>query len=185
MFRIGPFAIVAVLCIIASCTIAISITKYSDAASPTKLSNKNNTFLQEVTNSFPGDNVYLHAKVTINGFPLISDVAFTDEQKTKGLDIKNNLSENQGMLFVFQQPGRYGFWMMGMKFPIDIIWLDSNGTVTHIEHSLQPCQPNSFKLFCPTYSPEKDSLYVLETVARFSMKHNVHPGSHVSLELVK
>jgi len=89
------------------------------------------------------------------------------------------------MLFVFQQPGRYGFWMIGMKFPIDIIWLDSNGTVTHIEHSLAPCPPNPLNLFCPTYSPERDSLYVLETVAGFSNKHNVNPGTHISLELVK
>ena len=72
-----------------------------------------------------------------------------------------------------------------MKFPIDIIWLDSNGGVTHIEHSLNPCPPASSNLACPTYFPEKDSLYVLETVSGFSMKHNVRLGSHVSFELVK
>ena len=75
--------------------------------------------------------------------------------------------------------------MNGMKFPIDIIWLDSNGTVTHIEHSLKPCPPVAFNLFCPIYYPEKDSQYVLETVAGFSMKHDVRVGTHVSLELVK
>ena len=104
----------------------------------------NNTFLHEVIKSFPGDNIYLHAKVVVNGFDVMADVAVTGEQQTKGLDVKNNLTENQGMLFVFQQPDRYGFWMMGMKFPIDIIWLDSNGMVTHIEHSLKPCPPASF-----------------------------------------
>ncbi|MFY9794471.1 MAG: DUF192 domain-containing protein [Candidatus Nitrosopolaris sp.] len=115
----------------------------------------------------------------------MADIAITGEQTTKGLDIKNNLTENQGMLFVFQQPDRYGFWMKGMKFPIDIIWLDSNGTVTHIEHSLKPCPPANSNLVCPTYFPEKDSLYVLETVPGFSMKHNVRLGTHVGLELVK
>jgi len=95
------------------------------------------------------------------------------------------LTENQGMLFVFEQPYRYGFWMKGMKFPIDIIWLDSNGVVTHIEHSLKPCPHASSNLVCPLYFPEKDSLYVLETVPGFSMKHNVTLGSHVSFELVK
>jgi uncharacterized membrane protein (UPF0127 family) len=144
-----------------------------------------NTFLHDVINSFPGDNIYLHAKVTVNGFEVMADVAVTDEQHTKGLDIKNNLTENQGMLFVFEQPYRYGFWMNGMKFPIDIIWLDSNGTVTHIEHSLKPCPPANSNLVCPTYFPEKDSLYVLETVPGFSMKHNVTLGTHVSFELVK
>jgi uncharacterized protein len=145
----------------------------------------NNTFLHEVIKSFPGDNIYLHAKVVVNGFDVMADIALTGEQRTKGLDVKNNLTENQGMLFVFQQPYRYGFWMIGMKFPIDIIWLDSNGVVTHMEHSLKPCPPASSNLVCPLYFPEKDSLYVLETVAGFSMKHNLRLGSHVSFELVK
>jgi uncharacterized membrane protein (UPF0127 family) len=145
----------------------------------------NNTFLHEVNKSFPGDNIYLHAKVVVNGFDVMADIALTSEQQTKGLDVKNNLTENQGMLFVFQQPYRYGFWMIGMKFPIDIIWLDSNGVVTHIEHSLKPCPPASSNLACPIYFPEKDSQYVLETVAGFSMKHNVRLGTHISFELIK
>jgi uncharacterized membrane protein (UPF0127 family) len=145
----------------------------------------NNTFLHDVNKSFPGDNIYLHAKVVVNGFDVMADIALTGEQQTKGLDVKNNLTENQGMLFVFQQPYRYGFWMIGMKFPIDIIWLDSNGVVTHIEHSLKPCPPASSNLVCPTYFPEKDSQYVLETVAGFSIKHNVRLGTHISFELIK
>ena len=145
----------------------------------------NNTFLHDIIKSFPGDNIYLHAKVVVNGFDVMADIALTSEQQTKGLDVKNNLTENQGMLFVFQQPYRYGFWMIGMKFPIDIIWLDSNGVVTHIEHSLKPCPPASSNLACPVYFPEKDSQYVLETVAGFSMKHNVRLGTHVSFELIK
>lgn len=145
----------------------------------------NNTFLHEIIKSFPGDNIYLHAKVVVNGFDVMADIALTSEQQTKGLDVKNNLTENQGMLFVFQQPYRYGFWMIGMKFPIDIIWLDSNGVVTHIEHSLKPCPPASSNLACPVYFPEKDSQYVLETVAGFSVKHNVRLGTHMSFELIK
>jgi uncharacterized membrane protein (UPF0127 family) len=145
----------------------------------------NNTFLHDIIKSFPGDNIYLHAKVVVNGFDVMTDIALTSEQQTKGLDVKNNLTENQGMLFVFQQPYRYGFWMIGMKFPIDIVWLDSNGVVTHIEHSLKPCPPASSNLACPVYFPEKDSQYVLETVAGFSMKHNVRLGTHVSFELIK
>ena len=145
----------------------------------------NNTFLHDIIKSFPGGNIYLHAKVVVNGFDVMADIALTSEQQTKGLDVKNNLTENQGMLFVFQQPYRYGFWMIGMKFPIDIIWLDSNGVVTHIEHSLKPCPPASSNLACPVYFPEKDSQYVLETVAGFSMKHNVRLGTHVSFELIK
>ncbi len=46
----------------------------------------------------------------------MADVAVTDEQEAKGLDIKNNLIETQGVLFVFEQPNRYGFWMKSVKY---------------------------------------------------------------------
>ena len=87
------------------------------------------------------------------------------------------------MLFVSEQSSRQSFWMKDMKFPIDIIWLDSNGTVVHIEHTLQPCisvlNPAASIRNCPIYTPDKDSQYVLETIAGFSQKHNVKIGTHI------
>jgi uncharacterized membrane protein (UPF0127 family) len=53
--------------------------------------------------SFPGDNIYLHAKVTANGFVVMADIAVTDEQRAKGLDIKNSFIENKRILFVFDK----------------------------------------------------------------------------------
>src|SRR5437867_3372076 len=166
--------LLVIVVIVCTLVVLVSIAKYSlSVSSMGHTSTINNTFLREVNKSFPGDNKYLQAKVLVNGFVVMADIAITDEQKTEGLDIKNNMTENHGMLFVFQQPDRYGFWMMGMKFPIDIIWLDSNGTVTHIEHSLIPCAQANSNHACPTYFPDKDSLFVLDTRAGFSMKHNV------------
>jgi uncharacterized protein len=67
-----------------------------------------------------------------------------------------------------------------MKFPIDIIWINSNKTVVHIEHNLQPC---GYSLFCPTYKPGQDSLYVLETVGGFAEKHDVVQGTQIQFDL--
>ncbi|MDQ4012401.1 MAG: DUF192 domain-containing protein, partial [Thermoproteota archaeon] len=72
------------------------------------------------------------------------------------------------------------FWMKNMKFPIDIIWLDSDKTIVHIEHNLQPC---SFELLCPTYKPNVESLYVLETVGGFAEKHDIVKGTMVEFDL--
>ena len=125
------------------------------------------------------DNNYSKTIVTVNNFTLTTDLAITEDQKTKGLSIKNHLQENQGMLFIYNYPAPHPFWMKDMKFPIDIIWLDRNGTVTHIETKLQPCIP---KNICHTYTPKSsNSLYVLETVAGFSQKHNVKVGTSVFL----
>jgi uncharacterized membrane protein (UPF0127 family) len=125
---------------------------------------------------------YLQAKVIVNNFELIADLAITNDQQIKGLDIKDQLKENEGMLFLEKQPAKYDFWMRGMKFPIDIIWLDSNRVVVHIEHNLQPCVSD---LDCPLYSPDKNALYILETVAGFSQKHNVNTGTQMDFHLIK
>lgn len=125
---------------------------------------------------------YLQAKVIVNNFELIADLAITNDQQIKGLDVKDQLKENEGMLFVEKQPAKYDFWMSGMKFPIDIIWLDNNRTVIHIERNLQPCASD---LDCPLHSPDKDALYILETVAGFSQKHNVETGTHMDFHLIK
>ena len=128
-------------------------------------------------------NTYLKANITINNnnFNLNNTlVPLTQEGFKEGLDIKNNLKENEAMLFYFQQPGKYPFWMHGMKFPIDIIWIDGSKRVIHIEHDLQPCITD---LACASYSPDKDALYVLEVAAGFSQRHNITIGTKVDFQL--
>ena len=132
--------------------------------------------------SIPNDR-YLQAKVIINGFELRVYLAVTNDQQIKGLSVKDHLKENEGMLFVYQQPSRQGFWMKDMKFPIDIIWLDNNGTVVYIKNSLQPCIM-TFAFLCPTYTPDKDSLYVLETGSGFSKKYGIKIGTHADFQLI-
>ena len=127
-----------------------------------------------------GSNGYRQVNVTVNGLVLIADIAATDEQMVKGLSVKDTLAENEAMLFGFDNEAEHTFWMKNMKFPIDIIWIDADKTVVHIEHNLQPCSPN---LLCPTYKPIEDSLYVLETVAGFAEKHDIAKGTPVHFEL--
>jgi uncharacterized membrane protein (UPF0127 family) len=123
---------------------------------------------------------YRQVKITVNGIELIADIAATSDQKSKGLGVKDSLKDNEAMLFPFSEVGEHTFWMKGMKFPIDIIWLDDDKQVVHVEHSLEPCVPNSF---CQTYTPREDSLYVLETVAGFAQKYNVTQSTLVQFEL--
>lgn len=140
----------------------------------------NNTNFQEIENA-PKDR-YLTSNVTINGFKLTADLALTNEQREKGLSVKDKLKENEAMLFVFEESAKHSFWMKDMKFPIDIIWLDSNGRVVHIEQNLQPCVS---VLICTSYSPNIDSQYVLETVAGFTQRHNVSVGTDINFELAR
>jgi hypothetical protein len=66
--------------------------------------------------------------------------------------------------------------MMNMSIPIDIIWIDSEGKVTHIVKDAQPCVIN-----CTTYSPGKESKYVLEVSSNFTERHNIKIGTKVEI----
>ena len=125
---------------------------------------------------------YLKAKVSIEDFELSAEIPVTGELISKGLSVKNQLRENESMLFVFEEPSRHSFWMKDMKFPIDIIWLDSNGKIVHMEENLMPCP---LMLICPSHIPNADSQYVLETTAGFAQRHNISLGTNIKFELLR
>jgi uncharacterized membrane protein (UPF0127 family) len=127
-----------------------------------------------------GKDTYQQVYVTLNDQILIADISATDEQRISGLTGKDTLAENEAMLFVFENEAEHIFWMKDMKFPIDIIWIDSDKSVVDIEHNLPPC--NAW-LLCTTYMPDGDSLYVLETVGGFAQKYGIVKGTPVEFEL--
>lgn len=97
--------------------------------------------------------------VEIDGKFIKAEVADSPAERTKGLGGRQCIGEDQGMLFVFDQEGQYGFWMKDMKFPIDIIWLDTNHHVVKIQSGVQPdTYPEVFK-------NDKPARYVLELPA--------------------
>lgn len=80
-------------------------------------------------------------------------------KKMNGLMGWNELGSNEGMLFIFKENSRPGIWMLNMKFPIDIIWLDRSMRIVHIVENARPCR----SIFdCPTYRPGRNSKYVVE-----------------------
>src|SRR5919109_2158970 len=167
------------------CMLLLVIYNFMLIASAAQSDNNNNNtnpILKAIQKASSTDSRYLKAKVTVKGFELDADVPITSELMAKGLAVKNQLKENEAMLFVFEDSAKHSFWMKDMKFPIDIIWLDSNGKVVHIEQNLQPCV---LVFICTSYSPDIDSQYVLETVAGFTQRHNVSVGTNIDIELVR
>lgn len=55
----------------------------------------------------------------------------------KGLGERKAICENCGMIFEFSAPGKHAFWMKGMNFPLDILWINQ-GKVVHLEKNIQP-----------------------------------------------
>ena len=107
------------------------------------------------------------------------EVASTPESLVQGLQYRMDLEENQGMLFIFEKSGRHSFWMKNTLIPLDIIWLDENKHVVHIEHNLQPCIGD----FCPSYVPRWDALYVLEVNAGKVSQWRLSLGEKLTIHL--
>lgn len=57
------------------------------------------------------------------------EVKATEEAREQGLSGRQNLGGDEGMLFVFEQPARRGFWMKGMLFDLDFVWIKGDKVV--------------------------------------------------------
>lgn len=60
------------------------------------------------------------------------EVACTEEDRIKGLQGRESLDEDKGMLFVFDEPDTIDFWMKDTKIPLDIIFIDEDMEVISI-----------------------------------------------------
>lgn len=148
-----------------TCVIIIFVISFSQLYAFNLQSNNNTSSIG--ADFFPN---YKKTTISINGINVTMAIASSDEQRIRGLSGIEKMNENEGMLFLFDKPSKQGFWMNKMNFPIDIIWLNSNNKVVHIEKQLEPC-----KLFlaCPVYNPEVDSLYVIELRSGFADNHSI------------
>jgi uncharacterized membrane protein (UPF0127 family) len=96
--------------------------------------------------------------INIDKNPIIVEVANNPISRMKGLSGRKSLPLDRGMLFNFDQPATPEFWMKGMKFPIDIIWIADQKIV-------------AIDANCPTdegakrYHPTQRVNYVLEVSA--------------------
>lgn len=84
------------------------------------------------------------------------EVVDTRESRELGLSGRRLLAENSGMLFVFDFPGRYAFWMKDMLFPIDIVWISKAGVVVHVEKEVAP------ESYPETFINTIEATYILE-----------------------
>ena len=82
------------------------------------------------------------------------ELAATPAQRQRGLMGRTHLAAVRGMLFVFEQPGRYCFWMRDTPLPLSIAFIDAAGRIA----SLADMQPRSEAQHCPG----SDVRYALE-----------------------
>ena len=111
-----------------------------------------------------------------DGTSIRADVADTDDARARGL-MHVPPSDAAAMLFVFDRPGRYAFWMKNVRMPLDIIWLDAQRRIVWMVDNAPPCAAEP----CPMYAPGRNASYVLEVAGGFVRRHNVAVGDVVAI----
>lgn len=66
------------------------------------------------------------------------EVADDAQTRATGLGGRENLASGSGMLFVFPKSDEYGFWMKGMRFPLDLIFIQKDKIVDIIKNVPPP-----------------------------------------------
>ena len=98
--------------------------------------------------------------IEIGSQKIAAEKAETPEERDRGLSGRPCIRPDVGMLFTFAKPIHISFWMQGMKFPLDIVWIGADHRAVWIERRLQPSTyPRTFK------NKGKAAQYVLELQA--------------------
>jgi uncharacterized membrane protein (UPF0127 family) len=96
-----------------------------------------------------------------DGDSVTAELAITLVEREQGLMYRQKMAFDQAMLFVFDEESSHSFWMKNMLIPLDLLWLDKDKRIVHIEQNAPPCQQEP----CPTYTSQIPALYVLELKA--------------------
>ncbi|MBU0646209.1 DUF192 domain-containing protein [Patescibacteria group bacterium] len=102
------------------------------------------------------------------------DLARTPAEQALGLSGRAGLVANHGLLFPYDEPKLPTFWMRGMNFSIDIIWL-LDGRIVDLDENLP--------LDTQTYTPAAPVNQVLEVAAGFARAHNLTIGNQLTIRL--
>ncbi len=62
-------------------------------------------------------------EVSVNGQRLTAEIADDAAERERGLSFRESLDRDRGMLFVYPETVRQRFWMYGMRFPLDLIFI--------------------------------------------------------------
>ena len=112
-----------------------------------------------------------------DGWRVELEVADTEALRERGLMFRDGLADAEGMLFTFDVPRRYAFWMKNVRMPLDILWLDARGRIVSIVESAEPCVADP----CPMYEPETPASMVLELAGGFVRRHGVRRGDVLAI----
>lgn len=101
--------------------------------------------------------------------PFTVTIADDPAERSQGLMFVENMPMMTGMLFIYEAPQRASFWMRNTLIPLDMLFADPTGRITHIHENAIPLDPTSI--------PGGDNIqYVLEINGGMSARLGIAEG---------
>ena len=100
-----------------------------------------------------------------------AELASTPQQREIGLMFRNAMPANDGMLFVFEQPGQQCFWMRNTLIPLSVAFIGDDGSVVNIDDM----KPQTLDSHCSA----KPVRFVLEMNEGWFAKRGIKVGSRL------
>jgi uncharacterized protein len=119
------------------------------------------------------------SQINTAGGTIVVAIADTPATRSVGLSNREELRDIEGLLLKWDEPGRHPIWMAGMRFSLDLVWLDRDGRVLDVLSNVPPCGVEP----CPLYEPSetRESVAVLELPAGAAARRQLTRGMTVSL----
>lgn len=120
-----------------------------------------------------------YAKIDVGDEMLTVEIADNSSLRSRGLSYRDGLEPGTGMLFVYSESDVRSFWMRGMRFCLDIVWIGDSEIVGAAERVCpEPGEPDAE---LTSYLSPAPVQYVLEVPAGWLDERGYGPGTPVNL----
>ena len=121
------------------------------------------------------------SNVMVADHRLVVEIANTSKEREQGLSDRKTLCSDCGLLFVFNQPGFYSFWMRRMYFDSDILWI-AGDQVADITYGAKKPAKEDFERPKEIYQSMVPVDKVLEVNAGWVKKNGIKIGDGVEMK---
>ena len=146
-------------------------------------SNLSSTSNSPFQNNLENSSLNLNSKISLTLDKL--EIAKTPQEQQKGMMFRDQMCENCGMIFEFENEDYRSFWMKNTLIDLDIIFIDKNGQIINIQNAKSEGKaeknPKDY-LNYQAYPSTDKAKYVLEVNSGFAQKMNLEAGKYLQID---
>ena len=110
------------------------------------------------------------------------ELAYTPESRERGLEGRDSIPDNTGILYIYASGEPEDAWMKGLLFPLDFLWIGADRRIADTHPNAPAPTSNTTDRLLTTYWSISQPTYVLETNAGTISEFGIKVGGQVSFD---